>query len=68
MLCRLFGHRAPAGGQVFATTQQREADGTWLAVRGWCARCDTTPMLGSLWVQDYTARGLADAAKREPRE
>jgi len=46
MFCRLFGHRAPAGGQVFATTEQHEADDAWLAVRGWCARCDTTPNAG----------------------
>lgn len=56
--CRLFGHRHLEGGQVFSTTEQREADGTWLAVYGWCRHCETRLALGSLWVQDYTAKRL----------
>lgn len=65
LLCKVLGHLHPSGAQVFASVEQREADGAWLAVRGWCKRCDERPLLGSLWVQDYTARTLADAGKRE---
>lgn len=58
--CRLFGHQHPFGAQVFASVQQRESDGTWLAVRGWCKHCKAQPLLGSLWVQDYTAKRMTD--------
>jgi len=61
--CRLFGHKHPNGAQVFSTTQQREKGGTWLAVYGWCCRCPARPLLGSLWVQDYAARKMADASE-----
>ena len=56
--CRLLGHKPLLGAQVFAATEQRERDGTWLAVRGWCIRCRKQVLIGSLWVQDYTARRL----------
>lgn len=56
--CRVFGHQHPFGAQVFASVEQREADGTWLEVRGWCKHCNARPLLGSLWVQDHTARTL----------
>jgi hypothetical protein len=54
--CRLFGHKHPLGAQVFAKVEQREAEGTWLAVYGWCSRCNARPLLGSLWMQDYTVK------------
>ena len=65
LLCKVLGHLHPSGAQVFASVEQREADGAWLAVRGWCKRCDERLLLGSLWVQDYTVCTLADAGKRE---
>jgi hypothetical protein len=54
--CRLFGHKHLNGAQVFASVEQREADGTWLAVHGWCVHCSARPLLGSLWLQDYTVK------------
>jgi hypothetical protein len=60
--CRLFGHQHLPGAQVFSSVEQREVDGTWLSVRGWCKHCKAQLLLGSLWMQDSTAKRLAGAA------
>ena len=60
--------RSDLGGQVIDGKRYpgpNHADGCPAQVRGWCKRCDERPLLGSLWVQDYTVRTLADAGKRE---